>query len=135
MKMKYYIWVLLVITFASCRNNSGKVNDSVALTTKHEKVMEIHDEVMPEMGPMRKLRKKLKKIGSEDPQVAKAINKLLAADEFMMDWMADYKIPEGSDSIKSKYLDGELKKVNELKAAMLEAISNAESTIALKNKK
>jgi len=58
--------------------------------------MAIHDKVMPEMGKIHSLKKQLKAI--EVPQANEIIldhvKELNDADEAMMTWMADFKVPK-----------------------------------------
>ena len=66
-----------------------------------DEVMAIHDEVMPEMGSLMKLKNQLNEklvyFDSADKkfsEINKAIHDLEVADEEMMDWMRNYKDPQ-----------------------------------------
>ena len=100
--------------------------------------MVVHDEVMPKMGEINNLRKKLIKL-SKSGQVGdtiqlstiqEAIEYLEKADDGMMDWMGEFKSPSKLRGKKSHeeimtYLKSEKVKVEKVKYDMLTSISTA----------
>ena len=121
--------ILLFITFSSfisCNGNKTENSESKAV---YDQVMAIHDEVMPKMREIRVLSKQLKKVEKheENEEITKALNDLKDADDAMMDWMAQFKIPKNTSPVdEMSFLNGQLVSVNAMKNKLLEAISNAE---------
>lgn len=127
--MKYLLSIFSICFLFSCNN----IEDP-EIKQLNDKVMEIHDEVMPKMSMLHRLGKKIKKLSPEELSAkseigdAEVIKKQLEdASEGMMAWMAEYKIPEGSKEVQKSYLDVEMLKINKVKSDMLVAISNAEN--------
>lgn len=92
--------------------------------------MNVHDEVMPKLGELNKDKKKLQTIlaNSTDESVKttlqEAITSLEKADEGMMDWMAEYKLPSDISS-QEVYLKNEMMRITKVKTDMLQSMSNA----------
>ena len=120
-----YIFLLTFLYF-SCqpKANNPKVE------ALYSKVMEVHDEVMPETSTIHKLKKTLKKSKLPKDSVQFYIKKLNDADEFMMEWMNEFgkysTMNKESDVVKIKYLESELEKItsvsNEMKSAIAESM-------------
>ncbi|MBT8231640.1 MAG: hypothetical protein HKO66_12455 [Saprospiraceae bacterium] len=96
----------------------------------YTEVIAIHDEVMPKMSTIHKLKKKLKKI--ENGVVTKVlIDNLDKADEGMMQWMEDFavfkKMDDKSDEEKIKFLEEEKEKITKVSVNMKSSISIAEA--------
>jgi hypothetical protein len=121
----------------------GSGSDSSAATTAsgsdpridaaYKSVMAVHDEVMPEMGTIHRLRKQLKEkvaAGITDETLmantTKMISTLDAADEGMMSWMAEFKMPtSGSFEEQLVYLASEQSKIDQVSKDMRGAIEEA----------
>lgn len=95
MKIKaYFTGILLISLVYSCKQ-SNQVEDL------QNEVMSIHDEVMPEMGPLMNLKKQLKDtishLDSGNQAIADSltliVGQLEEADEAMMQWMRNYSPP------------------------------------------
>ena len=119
--MKKILWLLLAIGFITgCKEKSALEVEVIA----------IHDEVMPKMGDMYKARKKLRTImketkdESEKSIIIKLINDLENADEGMMTWMHEWKVPD-EDPEKTNYLLQEKEKITKVKIDMLSSLENA----------
>lgn len=110
-----------------------------------EKVMAIHDEVMPKMGKLGNLVAQLKpmadSLGAESPE-AKAMRDLQQANKSMMDWMRDFGDRFDSDEIlegkelsteKKKWLDEEEEKVKEVKEQINSSMTQAEALLETSN--
>ena len=98
----------------------------------HDEVMVIHDEVMPEMGTIHKLKKELKKkLDSEGDNIDEAdiqnnIKALDYADEAMMGWMHQFKMPKDqSDDQLLEYLEDQKVKIKKVNLDMKTVIKNA----------
>ncbi len=99
--------------------------------------MEIHDEVMPRMGEMNNLRKKLEEASvnieltrEERSALQTGAQNIAIADSLMWAWMYDYKRPSNEDEAAIiEYLEGEKKKVEGVRDAMVEAINEGNSLL------
>ena len=98
----------------------------------YDQVMDIHDEVMPKVGDIYELKKKLlEKIASTPNMVAeekskleKRIADLDSVGEMMMGWMHSFQpLPDTVDQERAReYLESEMEKIRKVKEAMLEII-------------
>jgi hypothetical protein len=101
-----------------------------------EEVMKVHDEVMPRMNDIYKLKeglkKKLTEAGVADDkkkEIEQTITELDAASESMMVWMRAFNPqPDTLDEAKTHaYLEDEMKKVTKVKEDINAAIAKAEA--------
>lgn len=138
----------VVLIVAACGQKSQEQNhdhapghehahnaDSVATSPNevlYNDVMKIHDEVMPKMNDIYKLKQDLKKEAeaaseAEKKKLEATIAKLDSASENMMVWMREFNpIPDSVDEQKAKaYLEAEMIKVQKVKTDVLEAIDQA----------
>jgi archaellum component FlaC len=101
----------------------------------YDDVMDIHDEVMPKMDDIYKLKEKLKNQLTDAPNMAEEkrreietiISRLEAASEGMMVWMRNFNpLPDSLGEEKArKYLEEQKEKVTKVKEDMLGAIEDA----------
>lgn len=110
--------------------------------TQMEKVMAIHDEVMPKMGTIGKLVGELKaKVDTTEmgQKYEVAMKDLQEANTAMMDWMKDFGDRFDSDEIlngkelsaeKQQWLDEEEEKVKVVKEKINGSIERAEALLA-----
>jgi hypothetical protein len=95
-----------------------------------EKIMDIHDEVMPKMGELyrqkKRLTQKLDSATTEQKQkIELAIQELDSAMTGMNVWMRQYE-PDSADVEKAEeYFDGEMKKVSKVKDDILKSLDDA----------
>jgi hypothetical protein len=101
-----------------------------------EEVMKVHDEVMPRMNDIYKLKEGLKKklgeaglADDKKKEIEQNITALDAASESMMVWMRAFNPqPDSLDEAKTKaYLEAEMEKVQKVKADINQAIAKAEA--------
>ncbi len=96
-----------------------------------DEVMAIHDEVMPEMGTIHKLKKQLGPLQGNDTRsdhVEELMARLDSAGVLMMDWMADFKVPgDAEEHIQIDYLINEKTRIEEISNAMKSSIESAKS--------
>ena len=135
-KIQIVFTSILIIAFSSCKEEKRE-----GTHTQMEKVMAIHDEVMPKMGKINTLIQELNdKIDTTEAstQYANAKKDLEAAHKFMMDWMKGFGDRFTSDEImkgkvlsdeKKKWLDEEEVKVKELRNQINSSIENAEKLL------
>ena len=142
--MKKILSILAVIAvFANTSCKEEKKEDSKA-NSQMERVMAIHDEVMPKMGSMGKMVGELS--AKEDStelgmQYANAKKGLQDAHKAMMDWMQGFGNRFDADEIlngkalteqKQTWLDEEEEKVKSLREQINTSIANAEKLLGEK---
>jgi hypothetical protein len=103
-----------------------------------EKVISIHDEVMPEMSTIHRLSKDLATAAGDSlrseaqrEKIKTQIQALDQADEAMMTWMAEYKAPS-ADVPKEEALDllrQEKVKITSVRDKIINSISEAKSLL------
>lgn len=126
--MRILILLLFLATgLVSCKHHHGSSDDPL-----FKEVMAIHDEVMPKMSTMHKYKKELKKLRESNPAADNAILQRIAlletADEGMMSWMADFKVPEDKTAAKS-YLEAEKNKIQQVSDDMYRSMDEAKKLI------
>lgn len=123
----YKLWLMTIccLSIWSCKHQHGQSESPL-----YKDVMAIHDKVMPEMGKIHSLKKQLKAI--EVPQANEIIldhvKDLNDADEAMMTWMADFKVPE-DQAQHDEYLKAEKVKIQQVSDQMYGAMDKASKLI------
>lgn len=139
LSMKNILKLLFIAVFgmlAAC-GKSGKdspAGDPVAENTNqalYNEAMDIHDEVMPKMGTLMSVKRKLKDTLAT-PGLNEALKKdieariqlLDSAHKSMMDWMHGVYPPEDSTEGEDyrQYIEAKLESARKMKALILEAI-------------
>jgi hypothetical protein len=101
-----------------------------------EEVMKVHDEVMPRMNDIYKLKEGLKKKLSETgvaddkkKEIEQTITQLDSASDGMMVWMRAFNPqPDSLDEEKTReYLENEMEKVKKVQENIQQAIAKAEA--------
>ena len=103
----------------------------------YEKVMKVHDEVMPKLNDIYTLKEGLKDKIAKTPSMAEAKKKeieqtivqLDSASENMMVWMRAFNAPPDSlgEEKAREYLEGQMEKVQKVKTDILESIEKAKA--------
>ena len=103
----------------------------------YEKVMKVHDEVMPKLNDIYTLKEGLKDKIAKTPTMAdakkkeieQAIVQLDSASENMMVWMRAFDAPPDSlgEEKAREYLEGQMEKVQKVKTDILESIEKAKA--------
>lgn len=98
----------------------------------YDQVMDVHDEVMPKMDEIMKLKRMLQQQITDSPdlvaerkeQLERVISNLDSASNAMMDWMHHFNpLPDSVDQEKAReYLESEMEQIKKVKTQMLEAI-------------
>lgn len=126
-KNNYLISSVISWTFILLISCSPNTPEQKLINEMHDEIMVVHDEVMPKMTDIYKLRKNLQK--QTDPQTKEArdaaVIKLDEAEEAMMAWMSQYKKPKASQEDFELYLDAQLLSVSKMKKTMLDALAIA----------
>lgn len=129
----------VLISAISCKEDKNSI--AGPNTDQMEKVMAIHDEVMPKMGTISKLVAELKpKVDSTEMgmEYERAMKDLQASHQSMMDWMRGFGDRFDSDEIlkgkalteqKQKWLDEEEEKVKALREEINSSIERAEAVL------
>jgi hypothetical protein len=133
-----YLFILILLAFfQSCGNKQLEENKLL-----REKIIDIHDEVMPKMGQLKSLEKSaLQKAeelqNSESPDLAKVdslknlASKLNQAYEGMFVWMRQYSTEDGdqsSEQVKA-YLDEQFLLVTKVNEDIKSALEDADVVI------
>ena len=140
MKLPFLYSALSIFLFISCNQLSKEEQEFDILM---QKVIDVHDEVMPKMGEMSSLIKNLEtKIDttSQGKSYAKAQQDVKDAYDFMMTWMSDFsdKFPYEEEGTKTdpeklssqlKLLKEEEVKVNKLRDQINSSITNAKQLL------
>ncbi len=131
--MKYYvITIILIIGSMACKQGISTEEQML-----HDKVMIIHDEVMPQVKTINKrelaLEKLLKSADVEEDSTAlrTTLADLKVAYDLMFEWMDNFKskskLPEGTDYMN--YLKNEELRIKKVRDAMLSSINDADALI------
>lgn len=129
--------VLILIGLAAC----GKPRDNQSSNPPtddpnkilYNKVMDIHDEVMPRMDDIVRLKRELKEtigkssslVPEKRKELEQKIVQLDSASKAMMQWMNDFRPEEYTGEELREYLESEMERVTKVKELMLESIEKA----------
>lgn len=113
-------------------HDSHGSDTSSAIVALYDQVMDIHDEVMPKISDLYKLKKKLQDEIAASPQMVvekkkeleRRIIRLDSVSQLMMDWMHEFEpLPDSVDQeLARDYLELQMEKIMKVKTAMLEII-------------
>ncbi len=130
---KFLLLPLLVLL--SCQSSKKEEVDLKALK---DEVFELHDEVMPLMGDLRRVRKSLmlqvdsiKETDSERAEILTTVSdELNAANEGMMVWMRNFDPNfEGTDEETLKYLTDQKSSIQEVNKNMKESLKKGQELL------
>lgn len=126
--MKTILFLVLTTAAFSCQNKN-------ATEALDKEVMSIHDEVMPKMGEIARLKRELRDQLSSATMISEnrkamleaTIVELDSANQAMMNWMHQYSpLPDSAGEEKAKvYLLSEKERITSVKRLMLDAIERA----------
>lgn len=149
--MRFFILILMVGLLSSC-DDTQKTDkeDTPVLTTEEkaenkrvEEVMKVHDDVMPKMANISRVRRQLKDYLENNPEldaevvenINASVKNLDEADEGMMTWMADwadaqgelqkYKAAKDHKAVMS-FLDIQMTGISKVRDDMLNSIEESE---------
>lgn len=154
-KIKFtLIWSLLLLILASCEKNTEKREEIEVINDKevpaeesaqkalNDEVIAIHDEAMAKLEEMMNLKGQLieqielqREQGEEIPMDAleRAIDQLEQADEAMMDWMRNFKLNYGGDTLSQEivisYYQEKLASIKQVKEDINTALEQAEEKL------
>lgn len=134
--MTRYISLILAFSLlAGCSGSRDKQENKEDNSNQslYEKVMGVHDEVMPRMDEIHKLKRELQETIKNSKDLAEEKRKELeqkialldSASRSMMNWMHEFRPEElKGDSLRA-YLEKEMERVTKVKELMLDAIKKA----------
>lgn len=124
---------------ASHDHEEGTMDGDSPNQALYNQVMDVHDEVMPKMEDLYKLKKDLMEQIANTPdmvverkqQLEKIISNLDSANAVMMDWMHKFNpLPDSVDQEKAReYLETEMENVKKVRDLMNETIEKAEAEV------
>ncbi|MBK8054207.1 MAG: hypothetical protein IPK35_13280 [Saprospiraceae bacterium] len=121
------VFIFTIFVFA-CKEK--QVAEEKKTSPLYDEVMAIHDKVMPEMSTIHALKRDLKAIEKPASKeiIIKNIIALDNADEAMMSWMADFKVPEDK-SKEAEYLNKEKEVIQSVSDQMYGSIHQAQKLL------
>jgi len=149
--MKIRFGLLLVLALAACDKGQNSTSEPAETDNPnqvlYDQVMDVHDEVMPKMDEIMKLKRELQEQIANTPdmvierkeQLEKMISNLDSASTAMnldsastamMNWMHEFNpLPDTTEQEKAReYLEGEMERMRNVKTLMLETIEKARET-------
>ncbi|RMF21838.1 MAG: hypothetical protein D6765_15105 [Bacteroidetes bacterium] len=144
--LSFFVLAFFLLAFAWACSGGGEGSGSsedrrveVRQEQMWDSVMAIHDEVMPQMAEVNRLSRQLKALDpeSQDPEVQELLQHLSAVDEFMMQWMSEFKQLEALRESKThqeimQYLAEEYRKMGQLKQETQRALEAAREFLKLR---
>lgn len=142
MKNLKSLFIVGLLVLAACskggehkHSNSDSSTDDNPNQALYDQVMEVHDEVMPKMDDIMKLKRELQDKIANSPdmvverkeQLEKVIANLDSASNAMMSWMHEFNpLPDSVDQEKAReYLESEMERIRKVKTLTLESIEKA----------
>lgn len=133
MKKLLIIFASLIILFTSCSPKNTEEDTNKVL---YNQVMDVHDEVMPSMDELYKLKKQLTEKIENSPdlveekrqEIEQTIILIDSASKGMMRWMREFKPEEYKEVELTKYLESEMKRVQTVKETMQDALDKGRKT-------
>ncbi len=134
---RFLILIFTTILIGSCVDNQNKAKEKEEFDALFAEVMVIHDDAMPETNNLYKLKKFAQENIEILPDTSSFVKQLLdaqlkaeKADDEMMEWMANFKIPESDHKSKISYLKNEKIEITRIRDLMLNAIYEGRGVIS-----
>lgn len=121
------VFAALLIGFTGCSTKQKEEDQNKSL---YNQVMDIHDEVMPSMGELNRLKRELKEkienspdlVADKKKEVEETILLIDSASKAMMVWMREFSPEDYTEGELTEYLKSEMKRVQQVKETMLDAL-------------
>ena len=134
--MTRYIPILLTAILLACQSSTQQ-KEEVNLDELRKEVLAIHDEVMPRMGTLKRVKNSLllqaDSLGATDSLVAtlrETADAIAVANENMMAWMRQYEPAfEGTDEEVLRYLQEQKSSIEKVQKDMLESLAKGEELL------
>lgn len=120
-------------------HDSGSTEGDSPNEALYNQAMDVHDEVMPKMEDIYKLKKDIQEQIANTPdmvverkqQLEAIISNLDSANNAMMEWMHKFNpLPDSVDQEKAReYLESEIERIKKVKELMNESIEKAEAEV------
>jgi hypothetical protein len=134
--MKYLSIIALLALMVGC--SSPEKKSEIEAPSLKDRVMDVHDEVMPKMGDLRKTQKDLlamidssatdSLLTAKYTELAREIE---TANESMMAWMRNFDPNyEGTPEEVEKYLQEQLEKIETVKSDMLKSLDEGKKALS-----
>jgi hypothetical protein len=133
-KLILSIFTLFTIVFVACKND-----DKAAQANLTKEIMAVHDEVMPKMGELDRLKKQLSVYKDAVPDenapmkdsLINAILLLSKMEDNMMDWMGNFKQTdsEAKPDERLRYLQGQRDSVKQMSNEIYMSLSIAQELL------
>jgi hypothetical protein len=124
MNTKYFFISMLFVSFLiAC-------NQDIKSSKEYIEVMAIHDKIMPETSKLLDLKSEFKSFvdSTSIPKITAANVKIVQADDAMMKWMEEFKLPDDKNNAKA-YLEGELTKIKAIEVQFNDAKSTGKALL------
>lgn len=127
MKKLLILFAPIIILATSCSQKKAEEDTNKVL---YNQVMDIHDEVMPSMDELYRLKKQLSEKIENSPElvdekrqeIEQTILLIDSASKGMMRWMHEFKPEEYKEVALTQYLESEMKRVQTVKETMQDAL-------------
>ncbi|MFZ1807811.1 MAG: hypothetical protein WAU36_11335 [Cyclobacteriaceae bacterium] len=143
MKLTYKLLILFLVVLAACGKpsdqNEEEENQEVNEDPNqalYDMVMDVHDEVMPKMDDIYKIKSQLQEKIVNSPDLVQerkdALEKMIlsldSANNSMMVWMRQFNTPDSLDVEEARaYLESQMEKINAVKETMLSTLEEAKA--------
>ena len=141
MKPTYKLFILFLAVLAACgKPQSGSEGDGAEgedgpNQALYDQVMGLHDEVMPKMEDIYKIKSQLQEKIANSPDLVAERKEALehmvlvldSANNAMMDWMHQFNpLPDSADEEQTRaYLESQMEKIKEVRQTMENALEQA----------
>ena len=134
--MTKYIPILLTAILLACQSSTQQ-KEEVDLDELRKEVLAIHDEVMPKMGTLKRVKNSLllqaDSLGATDSlstTLRETADAIAVANENMMAWMRQYEPAfEGTDEEVLRYLQEQKSSIEKVQKDMLESLAKGEELL------
>lgn len=145
MKLTHKLLILFLVVLAACGKpsdqNGGEMGNEDANEDPnqalYDQVMNLHDEVMPKMEDIYKIKSQLQEKIANSPDLVKerkeALERMIltldSANNSMMDWMHQFNpLPDSADEEQSRaYLESQMEKIKKVKDIMISTLEEAKA--------
>ncbi|MBX2961858.1 MAG: hypothetical protein KF687_05045 [Cyclobacteriaceae bacterium] len=127
MKKSLILSACFIVLITSCNQKKSEQDTNKML---YNQVMDVHDEVMPSIDELIKLKKILQEkienspdlVAEKREELEQTIESIEAARRGMMSWMREFRPEEFTGDELTSYLEEEMKRVQTVKDNMLDAL-------------
>lgn len=130
-EIRISVVLILLVAIFSCKKD-------ITRTDKYLEVMKIHDVAMAEMGNIHNKSNEIKdlimnaKSSKDSAMYVTTLSELEKAEDGMMEWMQEFKIPKDYESAQI-FLENEIIKVKKVNLDIFSALDNAEKLLTSNN--